>query len=191
MPVVELAPTGRDTARPAWLRLNPARWSWSVAVRAATGWCVRPLWRGTLAPRHVQPVAGTWLAGRWRCGSWRRHLAVGDAPAAAVYDRGLVASRLATGTGDAVRGRFNRRSLTPAERRRAEAVRLEAVAFERLGRCGTCVDLARAFVTSGASGPPVCPACGGVWQAPSVLAMLRTALRHRERDAAPQRLPGF
>ena len=87
--------------------------------------------------------------------------------------------------------RFVRRSLTPAERRRTEAARLEAVAFERLGRCGTCVDLARAFVAGRASGPAVCPTCGGVWQEPSVLALLRTVLQHRERDAAHQRLPGF
>ncbi len=88
-------------------------------------------------------------------------------------------------------GRFARRSLTPAERRREEAARLEAIAFERLGRCGQCVDLARTFVASGESGPPLCPTCGGGWREPSVLALLQTVLQQRERDAAPQRFPGF
>ncbi len=87
--------------------------------------------------------------------------------------------------------RIVRRSLTPTERHRVEAARLEAIAFERLGRCGACVDLARTFVTCGASGPPVCPACGGAWMEPSVLALLQTAAQHRERDAARPRLPGF
>ena len=79
----------------------------------------------------------------------------------------------------------------PAEQRRVEAARLEAIAFERLGRCGDCVDLARTFVTSGEPGPPVCPVCGGAWMEPSALALLQTAATHRERDHASPRLPGF
>ncbi len=88
-------------------------------------------------------------------------------------------------------GRFARRSLTPAERRCAEAARLEAMAFERLGRCGPCVDRARRFVLAGEVGPSVCPACGGGWLEASVLALLRRALQQRGQDRASARLPGF
>ena len=87
--------------------------------------------------------------------------------------------------------RFARCRLTPTERRLAEAACLEAVAFDRLGRCGDCLDLARTFVTCGESGPPVCPACGGAWMEPAVLTLLTTSIKHREHDRASQRLPGF
>ena len=88
-------------------------------------------------------------------------------------------------------GRVPRRSLTRAERRLAEAARLEAIAFERLGRCGDCLDRARTFITWGESGPSVCPTCGGTWREPSVLALLQTVMQHRGRDRTTARLPGF
>ncbi len=88
-------------------------------------------------------------------------------------------------------GRLTRRTLTPTEQRLAEAVRLETVAFERLGRCGGCLNLARAFVVGGTSGSATCPTCGGVWQEPSVLTLVKRVVELRESGRPSTRLPGF
>ena len=84
-----------------------------------------------------------------------------------------------------------RRALTPAERRAAEAARLEAVVFERLGRCGSCVDAAGTAVVNGKPTARRCGACGGGPIDPSVLALLGTALARRTAGRATNRLPGF
>ena len=84
-----------------------------------------------------------------------------------------------------------RRVPTPAERRAAEAARLEAVVFERLGRCGACVDAARRAVTNGEPTARACAACGGYPLDRSVLAMEGAALTQRSAGRAAGRLPGF
>ena len=87
--------------------------------------------------------------------------------------------------------RYTRRTLTPSERRIAEAARLEAQAFEMLGRCVECLDLARAFVVRGEAGSLACPACGGAWQRAEVLTLLGRVIERRSQGRASARLPGF
>ncbi len=77
--------------------------------------------------------------------------------------------------------RFTRRTLTPAARRIAEAARLEAQAFEMLGRCVDCVDTAHAYVIHADLGPSPCPVCGGAWKRPDVLVLLTEATAFRWR----------
>jgi len=72
-----------------------------------------------------------------------------------------------------------------------EAARLETVVFERLGRCGACLDAARATVVHGAAPARACAACGGGPLDPAVLALLGRALALRSAGGAGVRLPGF
>ena len=87
--------------------------------------------------------------------------------------------------------RLRRRALTPAERRAAEAARLETVAFERLSRCGTCLDAARTAVVNGGATARACAACGSGPLDPAVLVLLGQALTQRSVGRAARRLPGF
>jgi hypothetical protein len=84
-----------------------------------------------------------------------------------------------------------RRALTPADRRAAEAARLEAVVFERLSRCGACLDAARAAVVNGEATARACVTCGGGLLDPAMLVLLGQALVQRSAGRAAGRLPGF